>query len=1090
MSGSTLRSLIVSVSAETGAYQREMARASRMGQNYFRTVSEGNRQATAGWRSQQAAINAQSVAMSSLASSVGAYVSAMAGALAVGNVLAQADAWNMVNARLKQASTTTEDFAHNQKVLFDLSQLTGTAFRDNAVLFSRSAASMREYGYSSADILKLTEAIALGLQISGTNAAEASSVITQFAQALAQGVLRGNDFVSVNANGDRIMRALATGMGVARRELKGMANDGVLTTEKVVPALIGQLELLRKEYAQMPSPVSAAVTAMGNAFQRWVGDVDGATGTTQGLVKIIMFASENIDTLVRVLAGAAIGVFGRKIASVTESMVAQVAASRAAQSAEIGRARAQLDATSTLARKAAAEVAAARAQVALTRGTDQQTAALSRLRQARLADLQATQAHTAAQIANARATSVLGNATRGLMGFVGGPVGLGVMVATTAASFLLFRDNATKASDAVVDLKKPIADLRKEWEALGAAQQRPILSKLEQEQRQAQQKAAEIVRDMQAIAQGPTGNYRGGRNFEASSYQRAAAAGNFGRGIKGGIDIDTSTQWLIDAVKPTEALKDRLQGLAAEYQATVDRVHAARTQMTELNGIMLQAQTSAQGLSVGLNMIQPPNASLTKEWQKRIEALNDQTAKLKDPSELGAIKRQADKDKLGQTPEGSALLDQAQAAARLLDVTQAEQKAREEATRKAKEASAAAERQARQLEDNYSRTLKTLQEQADVHGRKTELARIEFDTRKGTLSQLDKAKKAELERAAVAVDHLNTQKAFKELMAGVQKQEESLLVTTRKRYEELENLRKQGGLSSEQYRQGAESISKASIKDAPEYGGLDASVGGSIGEIVKAAEAEATLKTWHEKQLALQAELHAQKLSGEQEYLDRVFEINQTNQKRLEDIQGAYKVAMFSTFSELSGQAADMVGKIAGEQSSAYKVLFMAQKAFAVASIIMNAQIAAAKAPAEMTVLGGIPVGAALLAAGYANAGMVAGMTLAGMAHDGIDSIPKEGTWLLQKGERVVDGRTNRDLKDFLSRSPMPAGQASSSPQINITIKRDGSDASVDSTQGYEALGQALLATVRAEMPKVARGVIVAEKGQNGLLDPNNRRAG
>uniref|UniRef100_UPI003C772AAC hypothetical protein n=1 Tax=Pseudomonas viridiflava TaxID=33069 RepID=UPI003C772AAC len=86
-------------------------------------------------------------------------------------------------------------------------------------------------------------------------------------------------------------------------------------------------------------------------------------------------------------------------------------------------------------------------------------------------------------------------------------------------------------------------------------------------------------------------------------------------------------------------------------------------------------------------------------------------------SELGANKRQADRDKLGQTPEGNALLDQAQAAARLLDVTKEKKKAREEATRKAKEASAAAERQARQLEDNYSRTLKTLQEQADVHGR-------------------------------------------------------------------------------------------------------------------------------------------------------------------------------------------------------------------------------------------------------------------------------------------------------------------------------------------------------------------------------------
>ncbi|MCO8164847.1 tape measure protein [Pseudomonas sp. 21LCFQ010] len=1090
MSSNTLRSLIVSVSAETGAYQREMSRASRMGQNYLRTIADGNRQAAAGWRSQQSAINAQNTAMVSLTGSVGAYVSTMAGALALGNLATQADAWNAVNARLKQASSSTEDFANNQKVLFGISQLTGTAFRDNATLFSRSAASMREYGYASTDILKLSESLALGLQLSGSTAGEASSVITQFSQALAQGVLRGNDFVSVNANGDRIMRALATGMGVARRELKGMADDGLLTIDKIVPALVSQLDVLRKEYAAMPNSVSGATTAMGNAFQRWVGDVDGATGTTQGLVKVINFASENIDTLVRLLAGAAISAFGRKIAGLAQGMLEQAAASRAAQSAEVGRSRAQVDATATLARKATAEVAAARTQVAMTRGTDQHAAALSRLRLARLADLQATQAHTAAQIANARATSVLGNATRGLMGFVGGPVGLGVMVAATAASFMLFRNTASQAASAVVDLQKPIADLRKEWEGLGAAQQRPILSSLEQQQKQAKQKAAEILREMQAVAQGASGNYRGGQNFEASMYERAAAARNFGRGIKGGIDVDTATQWMVDSIKPTEALKERLQGLAGQYQTTIERVHAARAQMTELNGIMARAQDNAAGLGAGLNKIQPPSASTVGAWKKRIEALQDQTDKLNDPTELGAVTRQGERDKLGQTPEGRALLTQTQDAARLLDLTIAQQKVREEGARKAREAAATAQREAKQLDEHYRRTLRTLQEQAEVHGRKTELAKVEYETRQGALTQLDRAKKTELERAAIALDQLNTQKAYKDLMASVHKQEEGLLLTTRKRFEELQNLRRQGGLSADQYQQGAEAISKGSISEAPRYAGLDASVGGPIGEMIKAAEAETALKAWHEKQLALQAELHAQKLSSEQQYLDRVFEINQMNQQRLEDIQGAYKVAMFSTFSELSGQAADMVGKIAGEQSGAYKVLFLAQKAFAVASIIMNAQIAAAKAPAELTVLGGIPIGKVLLAAGYANAGMVAGMTLAGMAHDGIDNIPKDGTWLLQKGERVVDGRTNRDLKQFLDKTPQATNQSQTAPQIHINIRSDGGGGEVDSTQGYEALGQALLATVRSEMPKIARGVIIQEKGQNGLLDPHNRRNG
>ncbi|MGI1618944.1 tape measure protein, partial [Escherichia coli] len=51
----------------------------------------------------------------------------------------------------------------------------------------------------------------------GNVAAVASApVITQFSQALAQGVLRGEEFNSVNESGDRIVRALAAGMGVAR----------------------------------------------------------------------------------------------------------------------------------------------------------------------------------------------------------------------------------------------------------------------------------------------------------------------------------------------------------------------------------------------------------------------------------------------------------------------------------------------------------------------------------------------------------------------------------------------------------------------------------------------------------------------------------------------------------------------------------------------------------------------------------------------------------------------------------------------------------------------------------------------------------
>ncbi len=54
------------------------------------------------------------------------------------------------------------------------------------------------------------------------------------------------------------------------------------------------------------------------------------------------------------------------------------------------------------------------------------------------------------------------------------------------------------------------------------------------------------------------------------------------------------------------------------------------------------------------------------------------------------------------------------------------------------------------------------------------------------------------------------------------------------------------------------------------------------------------------------------------------------------------------------------------------------------------------------------------------------------MAHSGIDSIPREGTWLLDKGKRVVDARTNADLKDFLQTSNKSGGNITVNVPVNI----------------------------------------------------------
>ncbi|PBP59505.1 phage tail tape measure protein [Pseudomonas syringae] len=97
----------------------------------------------------------------------------------------------------------------------------------------------------------------------------------------------------------------------------------------------------------------------------------------------------------------------------------------------------------------------------------------------------------------------------------------------------------------------------------------------------------------------------------------------------------------------------------------------------------------------------------------------------------------------------------------------------------------------------------------------------------------------------------------------------------------------------------------------------------------------------------------------------------------------------------------------------------------AATGLIANAQAASAQAAlnayastAGIPLIGPAAAPAAALAAAAATAPMVAAVSasaLAGMAHNGMDNIPKEGTWLLDGGERVLNPNQNRDLTKYLA---------------------------------------------------------------------------
>ncbi|MCU4043549.1 phage tail tape measure protein [Enterobacter asburiae] len=385
----TLRELIIKISANSQSFQAEISRASRMGQDYYRTMQNGGRQAAAAARESERALSDLTAGFAS----AGRAAAAATAAFATGKLVQIADEWNSVNARLKQASSSADDFAASQRQLMEISQRTGTAFSDNANLFSRAAASMREFGYSSDEVLKITEAVSTGLKLSGANTQEASSVITQFSQALAQGVLRGEEFNAVNEAGDRVIRALAAGMGVARKDLKSMADQGQLTIDKVVPALMSQLGSLQGEFASMPQTVSGSLQKVTNSFMAWVGGVNQATGATDALSGGLDGVAQTLDSFtssavsgalsdvadnmstITTVAGALVGVgLARYLSGVVTSATSATGALISAAKSEVALAVAQDKAAQSAVAASRAEVYRAQQAVQRSRSADVQAA--------------------------------------------------------------------------------------------------------------------------------------------------------------------------------------------------------------------------------------------------------------------------------------------------------------------------------------------------------------------------------------------------------------------------------------------------------------------------------------------------------------------------------------------------------------------------------------------------------------------------------------------------------------------------------------------------------------------------------------------
>ena len=274
-----VKQLLLQIDANTQLLRSNLSQAER-------EIADFQRKAEGSVAKTDRAFDSLGGSLKSLGAAMGpiktAFAGLAAGIIGVGiagaarNYLSLADQAKEMSTQLKLATADFGSFAQAQQDVQRIAAATRNGLAPTADLYATFARNSAELGRNQQDAARATETFAKALKIGGAGAAEAASATLQFSQALASGVLRGDEFNSIAEASPRILKLLADSLDVPVGKLRQMAAEGKLTADVLYTALTDRKFTagIDAEFKQLPTTFDEAMTAVHDAAVTAFGAFD------------------------------------------------------------------------------------------------------------------------------------------------------------------------------------------------------------------------------------------------------------------------------------------------------------------------------------------------------------------------------------------------------------------------------------------------------------------------------------------------------------------------------------------------------------------------------------------------------------------------------------------------------------------------------------------------------------------------------------------------------------------------------------------------------------------------------------------------
>ncbi len=278
--------------------------------------------------------NHASRSMDSMSVATRSLVGYMGGLVTIGAAISKMDAYTGLQNRLKLVTDSQLELNTAMNDTFAIAQKTASSWDSTAMVYQRFADNADRLGISMKQTAALTETVSKAISVSGGSAASAEAALMQFGQALASGVLRGEEFNSIAEQAPGLLKAIAMGMDTNIGSLRAMAAEGKITGDELVKALSKAKPYIDDLFNKTDFTIAQSFTQLSNEVTKFVGAAGAGSGAAAGLSAAISGLAENLGTIANIAVVGGVALLTKTIIAQTVAIQGSITASAARRAAD------------------------------------------------------------------------------------------------------------------------------------------------------------------------------------------------------------------------------------------------------------------------------------------------------------------------------------------------------------------------------------------------------------------------------------------------------------------------------------------------------------------------------------------------------------------------------------------------------------------------------------------------------------------------------------------------------------------------------------------------------------------------------------